>query len=486
MKKMKMLVPLIVMILISCQAPQKKIVIALASTPRSLNPLRYKELASLTILCNIYEPLVTEDEAYNIRPLLAKFWERKDETTWLFYIRKGVKFHNGKPLTAYDVAYSFYYPRLLDKSDFRGIEVFVDTIYASNDSVVVFKTKFPYEYLLVDLISYFIIPQGFNPDTGLPCGTGPYRVIASGENFVTVKRWGKYWGERPYIDEAKFIFVENLEERISKFINGEVDIIDYVPLQLSDTITKYGKLVYTPESSVRGITFNLKTYPFDQLEFRHAVSMAINREELINDYYKNLASSANQIFPPSIVEYMRNLPPLEYDTVKARKIFQKYNNQTPYLLYYGRAVKPLGDRIVSQLQEAGLNVKGNPLPSPEFWEKVKAKKFQFYLAAVVFESRIGFSHLLNYYHSQKEATSFGISNRSSYANSVVDSLVETAMRTADSRVRVQMVSKAVGIIMRDMPFCPITFERTYFGTKRNIEWTPSIDGRIYLSRIKRR
>ncbi len=93
-----MLVSLIIMILISCQAPQKKIVIALASTPRSLNPLRYKELASLTILCNIYEPFVTEDEAYNIHPLLAKFWEKKMKPHGCFISEKGLNFTMGNPL----------------------------------------------------------------------------------------------------------------------------------------------------------------------------------------------------------------------------------------------------------------------------------------------------------------------------------------------------------------------------------------------------
>lgn len=486
MKKMKVFVVLISLFLVSCQPSQRKIVIVLASTPRTLNPLRYKELSNLTILCNIYEPLVAEDEAYNLRPVLARFWEVKDDTTWLVYLRKGVKFHNGKNLTANDVVYSFYYPRKLDKTDYRGHEVFIDTIYALNDSVVVFKTKFPYEYLLVDILSYFIIPEGFNPDTGLPCGTGPYRVVSVGENFIIIKSWRKYWNGKPYFKEAKFIFVEDQKERLRKFVNREADIIDYVPLDLSDTITKYGKLVYTPESSVRGITFNFKLYPFNMREFRHAVSMAINREEIVKNYYKRLATPANQIFPLSIVEHIKDLPPLKYDRDRAREIFKKYNKESPYVLLYGFAVKPLGDKIVDQLREAGLNVIGNAMPSPEFWERVKSKKFQFYLSAVVFGSRIGISHLANYYHSPREGTTFGNSNRASYFNELVDKCIETAMSTSDSKSRTQKVEEALRLILHDLPFCPITFERTYFGTQSDIEWIPSIDGRIYLSRIRRK
>lgn len=483
---MEVLVVLVSLFLMGCNPLQRRIVIALASTPRTLNPLKYKELAISTILCNIYEPLIAEDETYNLRPILARYWEEKDETTWLFYLRKGVKFHNGKNLTANDVVYSFYYPTKLDKTDFLGHEVFVDTIYALNDSVVVFKTKFPYEYLLVDILNYFIIPEGFDPDTGLPCGTGPYRIVSSDENSIIVESWQKYWEKKPYFKEAKFVFVEDQQERLRKFINREVDIIDYVPLDLTDTITKYGKLVYTPESSVRGITFNFKLSPFDQTEFRHAVSMAINRSEIVRNYYKGLATPANQIFPLSIVEHIDNLPPLKYDRDSARKIFQKYNRETPYVLLYGFAVKPLGDRIVAQLREAGLNVIGKPLPSLEFWENVKSKRFQFYLAAVVFGSRIGISHLANYYHSPKEGATFGTSNRASYFNELVDDLIETAMKTAESKVRKQKIEKAIKLILRDLPFCPITFERTYFGVKNDIEWIPSIDGRIYLSKIKRK
>lgn len=482
--KSKILVILCILFL-NCVGPSKEITIGLSSRPRTLNPLMYKEFAILSLLCNVYEPLISEDETYNIKPVLAKYWERKDSLTWYIYIRRGVRFHNGKPLNASDVVYTFYYPLRIKNSEFRSHEIYVDTVFALNDSVAVFKTRYPYDFLLRELIMYFIIPEGFEPDSQMPCGTGPYKVEENDSNFISLKRWKNYWGEKPFFKNAKLIFVEDSYKRVRIFIESAADIIDYVPLEYSDSITKYGKLLYTPESSVRILEFNLRVPPFNNKEFRKAVSMCIDRNRISRVYYKGLSSPANQFFPAGVREYIPDFGPLDYDTMEAEKALSNVDYEVPIVMDYAIAVKSLGDSIVRQLRSVGIKVIGNPLPANEFWEKIKSGKSQLHLLAVVFESPNAYFSLANYFHTPSPGSPFGVSNRTSYSRKDVDSLIEEAIRTYDVEIRAKLARQIQEIVMEDMPVCPIVFERKFYGAKNDIIWKPTLDQRIYLTRIKR-
>ncbi len=485
MKKHILLGLVLVFLFFGCSPSKKNASIVLSSKPRTLNPLKYKELAISTILCNVYEPLVIEDELYNLRPCLATYWERLDSVTWIFYLREGVEFHNGKTLNADDVVYSFYYPKLDTTSEFKGYFIYIDTVYAVDDNKVLLKTKFPYELLLVDLIDYNIVPNGYQLDSLTPCGTGPYLFEYISDTLLVLKKWKKYWGAKPFFRFATIKFAEEPSKRLDIFIKGKADLIDYVPLEHIDTVLKYGKLLYTPESSLRLLTFNLNVYPFSDKNFRRAVCMAINREEIVKSYYKGFASSANQIFPIGMHEFNPLLPPLNYEPEKARDVFRKFQIQNDLILDYAITVKPFGDLVVKQLRQAGLNVVGNPLPSREFWEKIKARKFQFYLAGVIFGSRTGLPHLIGYYHTPSPEKNYGISNRSHFSNQKVDSLIEFLIKTPQDNFKRDSIKKLMEILLDEMPVCPITFERVYFGAKKDIIWTPGLDGRIYISKIRR-
>ncbi|MGB4729242.1 MAG: ABC transporter substrate-binding protein [Candidatus Hydrothermia bacterium] len=483
----RLLVVCILLNVVSCVGQlDRSLTIGLSSKPRTLNPLKYKEVSITSIMCNVYEPLISSDEIYHIKPVLARYRERVDSITWCVYLRKGVKFHNGHYLTASDVVYSFYYPFLVDQSEYRTHGIFIDTIYALSDSIVVFKTKYPYDFLIREIIGYQIIPNGFDPDSNMPCGTGPYRVISNDDSSISMESWESYWGEEPFIEILKIVYIPDHLERINRLKEGAVDIIDYVPLEYQDTILKYAKLFYTPESAVRLIEFNLNVPPFDNRVFREDISMSIDRKKLVDEYYRGFSTPANQFFPAGVREHIDDLGPLEFDTIKARSIFANTVLRSPLVLDYSASIKALGDSIVNQLRRSGLNVVGNPLPSDEFWEKIKSGRSQFWLLSIVYSSQNAYSSLISYYHTLKPGTSFGILNRTSYSFKEVDTMTEEIMRVLDMEVRDSLVNLVHKKLLKDLPACPIVFERQFYGAKNDIIWTPSIDRNFYVSKIERR
>ncbi|MEO0274664.1 MAG: ABC transporter substrate-binding protein [candidate division WOR-3 bacterium] len=472
-------------VLVGCETKSKIVNLCLSSKPRTLEPLKYQEVAILQVLCNIYEPLVEDDEKFTVKPVLATYWEKMDSLTWIFYIRKGVKFHNGKQLDSKDVIYSIYYPRSLDYSEFRTHEIIIDTAIASSDSTIIIKTKKPNDFLINELKGFYIIPYGFKVGDP-PCGTGPYKIDRILDTVIVLKRFEKYWGKKPFFKFAYITFSDDPKKRLDKLIRGLVDLIDYVPLEFTDTVIKYGKLLYTPEFSLRELEFNVTIYPFNIPEFRKAICYAINRESIVKEYYKGLASPANQFFPYGTMEHDVSLSQIPHDTGYARYVFKKYRGTRPIILDYSLIVKPLGDLIVKQLRELGLNIVGNPMPSVKFWEKVKSKKSQMFLIALVFSDKYGYSALASSFHSYVPNSYFGVSNRTGYSNSIVDSLIEIMMYTEDTRLRNELVSLIQKIVLEDMPICPIAFERQYYGVRKDINWIPRLNRRIYIKDMSRK
>jgi peptide/nickel transport system substrate-binding protein len=484
-KVVKVVLALAIILFLSCGQKSKEIRIYLSAKPRTLEPLKYQELAILQILCNIYEPLVEEDEFYNVKPVLAEFWEKIDSVTWVFYLRKNVKFHNGKPLTSKDVIYSIHYPRMLEYSEYRTYEVIIDTLWANSDTAVFIRTKTPYDFLINELSSIFIIPSGFK-SSDLPCGTGPYKFKATNDEFIILERWNHYWGPKPYFKRAYIYFSPDPERRVKEFLSGNADLIDYLPLEYSDSITKYGKLLYTPESATREIEFNTNKYPLNNSEFRRAISFAIDREGIVASYYKGLASPANQFFPYGVNEHNPSLPELPFNPSYAKSIFSRYPLSKPLVLDYSEVIKPLGELIVRQLQSCGLNITGNPLPSEEFWKKIKSGRSDMFLLALTFTSKYQYSALMSSFHTRVPNSSYGASNRTGYINPTVDSLIENIMFLDDPVKRNTLVYHVQDILLKDMPFCPIVFERQFYGVKRDLNWTPRRNRRIFIKDMTRR
>ena len=220
----------------------------------SLDPHSLNESLQLTVLNNIYEPLVVRGRDYQLAPALATDWKQTSPAVWRFNLRKGVKFHDGTPFTADDVI--FNYERAKDAgSDMKSYVGNIKQINKINDHAVDFVLNAPFPILPELFTGWLMMSKKWCEDNqatkpvdrrkGIENaasfranGTGPYRARERQPNVrTTFSRNGNYWGQiEGNVDEVIFTPIGNASTLVAALLSGEVDVIEPVPVQDVDRV----------------------------------------------------------------------------------------------------------------------------------------------------------------------------------------------------------------------------------------------------------
>ncbi|HWC75827.1 MAG TPA: ABC transporter substrate-binding protein, partial [Blastocatellia bacterium] len=205
------------------------LVIAIEGPPRGFDP-RFSSTHGISarVMQLIYDTLLVKDENFEFVPSLAERFETSnDQRTFTFHLRPGVKFHNGKALTAADVRYTFaslLSPEL--KSPIRGLLDKIDSIDAPDPSTVVFHAREPYYTFLGNLPVIGIVPEGAGIEINeAPIGSGPYRLVSYKEgDLVRLEANHDYWGGAPNIPRVHVKVVTDNSTRQAELMSGAVDL----------------------------------------------------------------------------------------------------------------------------------------------------------------------------------------------------------------------------------------------------------------------
>lgn len=259
----------------------------------------------------IYGRLVTIDAALAPKPDLAESWEiSPDGLIYTFKLRKGVKFHNGQPLVAGDVKYS--YERVLDpktKSTSTAGLLSIDKIETPDDGTVKITLKKPNAAFLVGLWSpnYAIVKKedvDKNGDlTKIANGTGPFKFKEYVPNTkVTLERFADYWDTgKPYLDGIEMIPVPDDTARSTAIRTGTVDFVEYAPAKDIPQLKADKSLTITGDqnTNIRYLGFNLtqKDKPWANPKVRQALSMAMDRSAIVDAAFYGLAIPTLALFP---------------------------------------------------------------------------------------------------------------------------------------------------------------------------------------------
>src|SRR4051812_21779527 len=251
---------------------------------------------------HIYGALINFDEHGKMLPDLATSWTSDGKRTWRFNLRQGVTFHDGSPLTADDVVFSFKRVPAVpnNPAPYTGQLLGVEDVRKVDDHTVDIVTE-DYMPLLPPQIAKLAIvskraaegkgTEDFN--TGKAAiGTGPYRVVSvQGKDKVFLERFDQYWGKRPDWAHVEFRVLPNDGSRVAALLAGDVDLIEFVPLQDAARLkTMPGIAVHSGDSArVMYLGANLdpkavgpdgKNQMLDP-RVRLAVSLAMNRDGLV-------------------------------------------------------------------------------------------------------------------------------------------------------------------------------------------------------------
>lgn len=278
---------------------------AAESDPVSMNPITNSNFASTQGFEHCYESLTAYDSQLNIVPALAESWEQPDDLTHIFHLRQGVKWHDGSDFTAADVKYTF--DIVLDPDGpaiWRNNFDQVDSVEIIDDHTVQFTTKAPFPPLLgafAILRSSAIIKQGameaMNLDSEI-IGTGPYKLVQYvPQDVIELEKFADYWGAPlPYIDNVSFKILIDEDTRVAALRAGSVDYAFLTALgeeRLKDDPTI--QLLKGPRTFLYVFIFNMLREPWSDVRVRQAISLATNRQEMIDKALSGAGSISGPI-----------------------------------------------------------------------------------------------------------------------------------------------------------------------------------------------
>jgi len=459
----------------------KTLTMVLTTEPPTLVPITNVATSILSVSAKVTEGLLEYDNDLNPHPLLATSWNKSaDGLTYTFKLREGVKWHDGKPFTSADVAFSI---NLLKKVHPRGRATFanVSSIDTPDKYTVILHLAKPAPYLLKALASTEtpIVPKHIyegtdpasNPNGNAPIGTGPFKFKEwSRGNYIVLVRNDDYWGKPdPKVDKLIIKFIPDAAARSIAFETGAVDFGYRTPVALSDVarLKQSPKLkVDTKGASysynVTRLEFNLDNKYFKDHRVREAVARAINREIIVKTIHYGLATITYSPIAPGLKEFNDPTPsPYTYNPKAAAKLLDeagykptngriRFNVTLDYnpITTEGRR---LAEYIRAALRQIGIGVELRSQDISAFVKRIYTDRdFDFTVngASDLFDPTVGVQRL---YLSTNFKKGVPFSNSTHYSNPEVDKLLNDAATENDPKTRVEDFRKFQQIVGKDIP-----------------------------------
>ena len=251
----------------------------MSTEPNSLDPYKTETADTRRILFNVFEGLVRPDTNGNLQPAVAESFKVSDDAlSYIFTIRKGLKFHNGNEVTADDVKYS------LDTAIAAGLEGFdaVASVEVADVATVEITLKAPDPDFLPYLTTP-VIPVDYTDQGSHPIGTGPFKFESyTPQQSLVLTKNDDYWQEElPYLDKVTFKFEADTNALLLDLQAGSIDsasLDNATAEQLSaEDFTFYDQ----NSNSVQQLSLNNAVKPFDDVRVRRAISYAVDPDEII-------------------------------------------------------------------------------------------------------------------------------------------------------------------------------------------------------------
>lgn len=355
-----------------------------AASTDNLDPATYVVAFQYTLGYQWGNSLVELNDKGDIDPELAESWDSDPAATnWVFKIREGVEFHNGKEMTADDIVYTLNYHRG-DASTSPAKAFFepVTDIKATGKHEVTITLNAPNADLPFILSDYhlLVMPDQGDPKAGI--GTGGYIIetFEPGVRAIT-KRNPNYWKEgRAFADSIETIGINDLTARTSALQSGGVDFINRVDPKTVDFLKNNPdvSIVDMPSAGFYTLPMRCDTPPFDNLDMRLALKYALDRDELVKRVLGGYGKVGNDQ-PVSSLDrfYADDIPQFLYDPDKAKFHYGKTGHSGAINLSIADAAFP-GAVDAAQLYKehaaiAGIEINVDRVPEDGYWSDVWLK-----------------------------------------------------------------------------------------------------------------
>lgn len=436
---------------------------AIAGEPDQLDPHKSSSYFTFQVLENVYDTLVEPDEHLEMQPALAQSWEvSPDARQWTFALRPGVTFHNGDPLTAADVVYSFR--RIIDEELSNAWKLAaVDSVTAVDDLHVRFALTEPTPNLLSNIGGFkgLGIVNRRNVESGdiatTPVGTGPFSFTSRSPGAsITISANPTYWGGRPPVDGVVYSFISQGTTAVSALRSGEVDWTDAIPAQQLEVLKSDNSLNVgtVTANDYWYVAMNYAHKPFDDPRVRQAVAYAIDRPSIAQVVGYGTATPNQLAIPttsPWYVEYDRYTPGPDHAAAvtKARDLLRDTGIRSLDMGLMVTTEYPetvtAAQVIASNLDDIGISVAIEQLDFGAWLDRQAAGEFDALLLGW-----LGNIDPDDFYYSQHHST--GESNSQKYSNPEVDRLLDAGRVELNAGRRKEIYADAATRIADDVSY----------------------------------
>jgi peptide/nickel transport system substrate-binding protein len=280
----------------------------------------------------MFDGLVTRDPDGVVQPQLASSWTMPDDRSYVFQLRQGVSFHNGDPLTADDVVFTFQ--RILAKDGVGGRQSprvgllgSLAKVEKQGDYTVKMTLGFPTRAFLQLLVHTQIIPRkyyervGFDGFGTAPVGAGPFQFSSAElSREVVLETFDGYWNGPPSVGQAIFRPMPDPAVRLAALKAGEVHIVNEVPPDAVAGLEGDPNIQVKVARGTRLYQIELNNEKIRDVRVREALNYAVNWEEILAQLYRGYAHRVSTVFLPSGSGHNPDLMPYPYDPEKARAL----------------------------------------------------------------------------------------------------------------------------------------------------------------------
>jgi peptide/nickel transport system substrate-binding protein len=356
-----------------------------AATGNTLDPALYAATYMHLVGMQLYDQLTVLDERARVQPALAESWEAKPGAReWLFKLRKGVTFHNGKEFTAADVVYSLNHHRGKDsKSSAKALLAsFTDIKAAGKDALTVTLDSGNADLpALLSEQRLCIGPDGSTFTDGV--GTGPFALetFQPGVRTITKRNRNDWQSDRGFVESVETLAINDPTARLGALQSGAIHVMNKVDPRVVSQLEKQSQFQIFNISGGAHYTFPMRcdTPPFDNNDVRLALKYAIDREALVRTVLRGYGKVGNDNPIPSFDPFFAaDIPQRPYDPDKAKFHIKKAGYGGPIVLSVADVVFP-GAVDAAQLfqasaAKAGITVQIDRVPSDGYWDNIWMKK----------------------------------------------------------------------------------------------------------------
>ncbi|MDR2094168.1 MAG: ABC transporter substrate-binding protein [Treponema sp.] len=441
--------------------------------PVGFDPHTISAVASMRVIDQLYNTLVDVDDNLNVVPELAQSWEQPDDLTYIFHLRNNVKFHNGRQMTAADVKYSF--ERILDKNlgalgNSASYAGNIESVEVLDDYTVKIKQKSINAPFLASLSSSYcsIVAREVVEANGgsllrADGGTGPFTLGAwVPDNMVSVHKFPAYFNPgEPKVDTIEFYIMTDSSARLAALRTGAVDIIaadtSMIPLVARDA--NINTISYQSRN-YSALFLNIKLPQFRDVRVRQAISLALNRKEIIDMAYNGEAEISGFV-PASMGHWavdVKNHPLYQQNITRAKQLLSEagYPNGFEVTIIVGLldSLRDIGAVVQQELAAIGIKANVVNKENAEYVALWSAHDFEIMVCqngggsdpsrAVAFFFKTGAG-----------------ANISEYSNARVDALCDQGAAVTDDAKREGYYKEAINIILNECPAIGIGSPKEY-------------------------